>query len=102
MVMTKFGRELVFFIAIAFLVVGAFQMPPLKDNKPWRRCLSVVVGLAGYGWALTGIFAGHITFWRNNTQTYFRALDPVEYWVAIGVIILLGSLLIYRGFRGVK
>jgi hypothetical protein len=98
--MNKFYESLPFVAAVLFLIIRAFQMQPLKDNKPWRRFLSMAFGLAFIVWGLVSIGTGHITFLRRNTRTYFVTRDPVEFWVVVGIAIGLGVLLIYRGIIG--
>lgn len=75
-------------------------MEPLKDNKPWRRLLSIALGSAFVVWGLVSIGTGHITAWRRNTHTYFVTRDPAGFWLVVGFVILLGVMYLYRGARG--
>ena len=100
--MNQFYKCLPFLVAISLVIVGAFRMQPLKDNQPWRRCLSVAGGVALIVWGLVSIGTGHITFWRSNTQNYFAAREPLKFWLSVGVVELLGVVCIYRGFKGRK
>jgi hypothetical protein len=100
--MNQFYQSLPFLVAISLLIVGAFRMQPLKDNRPWRRCLSVAVGVAFIVWGLVSIGTGHITVWRRSTQTYFAVREPLEFWLSVTVVELLGVVCVYRGFKGLK
>jgi hypothetical protein len=100
--MNEFYRTLPFLVAICFVIAGAFRMQPLKDNRPWRRCLSVAFGFAFIVWGLVSIHSGHISVWRSNTQTYFAIREPLQFWLSVGVVELLGVVCVYRGFKGRK
>jgi hypothetical protein len=100
--MNEFYKSLPFLIAICLVIAGAFRMQPLKDNRPWRRWLSVAVGVAFIVWGLVSIGTGHITVWRSNTQNYFAVKEPLEFWLSVGVVELLGAVCFYRGFKGRK
>jgi len=100
--MKGLDQTLPFLVAILILIVGALRMQPLKDNQTWRRCLSVVFGAAFVVWGLVSIGTGHITAWRRNTQTYFAAKEPLEFWLMVSVVILLGALCVFRGIKGRK
>ena len=75
-----------------------FPFQPFKDNKPWRRLLSVAAGLACFYWALTGIDTSHIVAFRNSH--FYVAKEPAEFWLVVTMVIVLGIAFIYRGIRG--
>jgi hypothetical protein len=72
---------------------------PLKDNKLWRRSLSVVLGSAFVIWALVAVRKGHITITKQN-YTFYVAREPVLFWFAVIAVFVLGIALVYRGIRG--
>lgn len=77
-----------------------FLFQPLKDNKLWRRMLSVVVGCAFVVWGVVSISIGHITAIRHLNYTFYMAREPVAFWLVVMVIVYLGVACIYRGIRG--
>ena len=75
-------------------------MEPLKDNQPWRRALSVVVGVAFLTWGLVSIAQGRITAFRGINHTFHVTREPYAFWLVVIIVIALGLSCIYRGFRG--
>ena len=77
-----------------------FLFEPLKDNKMWRRVLSVVFGVGFVAWGLVSIYHGRITAFRNFNITFYRTHDPFAFWLVVGLVLYLGVGCIYRGIRG--
>jgi len=75
-------------------------MEPLKDNQPWRRALSVVVGVAFLTWGLVSIAQGRITAFRGINHTFHVTREPYAFWLVVVIVIALGLSCLYRGFRG--
>jgi len=75
-------------------------MKPLKDNQPWRRALSVVVGVAFIIWGLVSIAQGRITAFRGINHTFHVTREPYAFWLVVTIVMALGLSCIYRGFRG--
>ena len=75
-------------------------MKPLKDNQPWRRALSVVVGVAFIIWGLVSIAQGRITAFRGINHTFHVTREPYAFWLVVIIVMALGLSCIYRGFRG--
>ena len=74
-------------------------MEPLKDNQPWRRALSVVVGVAFITWGLVSIAQGRITAFRGINHTFHVTREPYAFWLVVVIVIALGLSCLYRGFR---
>lgn len=74
---------------------------PLKDNKMWRRVLSIAVGVAFVVWAVVSIFVGHITVTHENLR-YYIGKQPFGFWLVVAFILFLGLGCIYRGIQGKK
>jgi hypothetical protein len=72
---------------------------PLRDNKLWRRSLSVVGGSAFVIWALVAVHKGHITTTKQN-YTFYVTREPVLFWFAVIAVFALGIACVYRGIRG--
>jgi uncharacterized BrkB/YihY/UPF0761 family membrane protein len=77
-----------------------FLFQPFKDNKMWRRVLSIALGSAFVIWDLVSIYNGQITAFRPWNHTHFKTSDPVGFWLVIVFILYLGLACIYRGFGG--
>ncbi len=77
-----------------------FLFEPLKDNKLWRRVLSVVFGVGFVAWGLVSIYLGHITAFRHINLTFYRTRDPFAFWLVVLLVLYLGVGCIYRGIRG--
>jgi len=75
-------------------------MEPLKDNQPWRRTLSVMLGLAFILWGLVSIAQGRITAFRGINHTFHVTREPYAFWLVVGIVIALGISCVYRGLRG--
>lgn len=97
--MTRVYELLPLFVLVLVLIVGAIRHP-FKDNQPWRRMGSVVLGLAFVVWGAVAVGAGHITAWRRNTHTYSVATDPIGFWLVVVFVLTLGMVCVYRGIRG--
>ncbi len=79
-----------------------FLFEPFKDNKMWRRVLSVALGFAFVVWGLISIYNGRITAFRSYNHTFYEAKDPVGFWLVIVFVLYLGVGCIYRGIKGKK
>jgi hypothetical protein len=79
-----------------------FLLKPLKDNKMWRRVLSIVFGFAFAAWGLYSIHQGQITAFRRPSHTFEEASEPAVFWIVIALILYLGVACIYRGIKGKK
>jgi hypothetical protein len=77
-----------------------FLFEPFKDNKMWRRVLSVAFGSAFVAWGVTSIYEGHITAFRDFNITFYKTSDPVGFWLVVAFVIYLGIGCVYRGIRG--
>ena len=77
-----------------------FLFEPLKDNKLWRRVLSVAFGVGFVAWGLVSICLGHITAFRHFNLTFYRTRDPFAFWLLVLLVLYLGVGCIYRGIRG--
>jgi len=77
-----------------------FLFEPLKDNKLWRRVLSVTFGTGFVIWGLISIYHGHITAFQNFNLTFYRTCDPFAFWLVVLLVLYLGVACIYRGIRG--
>jgi len=77
-----------------------FGMEPLKDNQPWRRALSVVLGVTFIIWGLVAIVQGHITAFRHHSHTFYATGEPSAFWLVVVIVIALGISCVYRGLRG--
>jgi hypothetical protein len=77
-------------------------MAPLKDNKPWRRILCVLAGLAYDVWAVVAICKGHIAAGRYREFNFYAAKNPAKFWLTVALFFGLGVWLIVRGIRGRK
>lgn len=75
-------------------------MEPLKDNQPWRRALSVVVGVAFIVWGLISIRQGRITAFRGINHTFHVTREPFAFWLVVVIVTGLGMACVYRGVRG--
>ncbi|HXF09220.1 MAG TPA: hypothetical protein VN625_00445 [Desulfuromonadaceae bacterium] len=73
---------------------------PFKDNRPWRRVLSVICGCALVVWGLVSIYKGHITAISGYNHTFYMTDEPFGFWLVVAVILYLGVGCIYRGIRG--
>ena len=86
-----------------FWPFGAISMSlffePFRDNKPWRRALSIAFGVAFVIGALFGVKHGHITVTKMN-YTVHAAGNPPVFWLVTCAIIGLGIGCIVRGIRG--
>jgi hypothetical protein len=85
---------------IGLSVLRPPPMEPLKDNKPWRRALSIALGLAYVVWMMVAISKGHVAAGRHGGLRFSAARNPAEFWLTVGVILGLGVWLIIRGIRG--
>ncbi len=77
-----------------------FLFQPFKDNKMWRRVLSVAFGCAFLVWGLVSIYKGHITAFRFYHHTFSATNDPLGFWIVVVLILYLGVGCIYRGVIG--
>jgi hypothetical protein len=81
-------------------IIRMFLFQPFKDNKMWRRVLSVAFGSAFVVWGLVSIYKGQITALRGYNHTFYGTKDPLGFWVVVILVLYLGAGCIYRGIRG--
>jgi hypothetical protein len=81
-------------------IVRMFLFEPFKDNKIWRRVLSVACGFAFVVWGLVSIYKGQITAFRHYNYTFYEAKNTVCFWLVVMLVLYLGVGCIYRGIRG--
>jgi hypothetical protein len=81
-------------------IVHMFLFQPFKDNKMWRRVLSVALGSAFVVWGLVSIYKGHITAFKHYNHTFNVTRDPLGFWIVVVLVLYLGAGCIYRGIRG--
>ncbi len=77
-----------------------FLFEPFKDNKMWRRVLSVAFGSGFVAWGLVSIFLGRITAIRHLDHTFYSTRESVVFWLVVLLVLYLGVGCIYRGIRG--
>ena len=77
-----------------------FLFQPFKDNKMWRRVLSVAFGSAFVIWGLASIYNGHITAFKPYKHTFYVTRDSFGFWIVVVLVLYLGVGCIYRGIRG--
>ena len=76
-----------------------FLFEPFKDNRMWRRVLSVAFGAAFVVWGLVSIFRGSITAF-DYSLTFHVARNPVGFCLVVALVLYLGVGCIYRGVSG--
>ena len=81
-------------------IIRMFLFEPFKDNKMWRRVLSVAFGSAFVVWGLVSIYKGHITAFRGYNITFHVTRNPIGFWAVVVLVLYLGIGCIYRGVRG--
>jgi hypothetical protein len=81
-------------------IIPMFGFRSFKDNKMWRRVLSVVFGCAFVVWGLVSICQGQITAFKHPSHTFDTTSEPFSFWIVVVLVLYLGVGCIYRGIKG--